>query len=143
MSQQGLLRTTFNTAQLFLGDNHWEQVEYTNSTGSEVTINAGRLMGKILATNKVLPHVAAATDGSEMPIGVAGEKYVVADGATINMYIVTQGHVNQNGLLLNGSETLATVVRTVSTGGGTIGDLIRRNTMITLIESAQLSGYDN
>jgi hypothetical protein len=38
---------------------------------------------------------------------------------------------------------LTTAVRTASTGGGIIGDLITQNTDITLWPSNELSGYDN
>lgn len=139
----GILITNYDNAQVFLGSNFYEAVSYTNSTGSPVTITIGRTIGRILATAKVLPSISSATDGSELPIGVAGQTYVIADGVTQDIQIVTGGDVNENLVVLAAGDTFNTAVRTVSTGGGTIRDLIGRNTTIQLIPTSDLSGYDN
>lgn len=139
----GILITNYDNAQIFLGSNYYEDVTYTNSTGGEVTIPIGRTIGRVLATDKVLPQAAASVDGSELPIGVSAQTYVVADGATRTIQIVTGGDVNQNLVVLAAGNTFSTAVRTVSTGGGTIRDLIRRNTTIELIPTTDLSNYDN
>lgn len=133
----------FNTAATFLGGNMYKDGTYTNSTGSSVTIPKGRVMGCILATALLLPQVAAATDGSEMPIGVSAEEYVVANGASVTLTYCYTGDIAQDMIVLNGAETLDTVIRTVSTGGATIGNAIQRNTDIRLIPTTQLAGYDN
>ena len=136
------LATNFNTQQIFLGGNFYKDFSYSNSTGSTVTIAAGRLMGQILATAKVLPNISSATDGSELPVGVAMEAYTVADGATATVTLCISGRVNQNALTLGAGDTLDTAVRTVSTGGGTLGALITRNTDIELVPSTELSITD-
>jgi hypothetical protein len=139
----GMSITNYNTAQLQLGDNFLEQVSYSNSTGNAVTIPLGRLMGRILATNKVLPNISSATDGSELPIGVTDQEYIVPDGETWDIWIITGGEVNKNLVVLGSGDTYATAVRTVSTGGGTIQDLITRNTQLQLIATTDASAYDN
>ncbi len=139
----GILITNYDVAQIFLGSNYYETVSYSNSTGSPVTITIGRTIGRILATDKVLPSVAAATDGSELPIGVSAQTYVIADGVTQDIQIVTGGQVNENLVVLAAGNTFSTAVRTVSTGGGTIRDLIRRNTTIELVPTTDLSNLDN
>lgn len=139
----GILITNYDVSQIFLGCNFYETAEYTNSTGDTVTIPIGRLMGRVLDTDKILPQAAASTDGSEMPIGVAARQYVVPDGTTITMDIVTGGDVNENMVVLASGNAMTTVVRTVSTGGGTIRDLIRRNTTINMYASTEHSRYDN
>lgn len=138
-----ILINNYSTENVFLGGLYMEPATYTNSTGSTVTINKGRLMGRILATDKVLPQASASTDGSEMPIGFAGDDYSVADGTTITMWIVTKGKVNENKIGLASGDTLSTAVRSVSTGGGTIRDLIQRNTLCLIVPATELSNYDN
>ena len=138
-----MLITNRNTQQIFLGENIYETRSYTNSTGSSVTLAAGTLMGTILATSKMKPHLSSSTDGSEQPTGVLAQSYTVADGATATIDIVTKGDVNKNAITLGAGDSWTTPVRTVSTGGGNIQDLVRRNTDITLIEGTEVSAYDN
>lgn len=139
----GMLANNYNWQQIFLGGNKFKDYTYTNSTGSTVTITIGTLMGTILATGKTAPQASGSTDGSEMPRGIAGQTFTVANGASAVIPVCFEGNVNQNALILNGSDTLTTAVRTASTGGGIIGDLITQNTDITLWPSNELSGYDN
>jgi len=139
----GILVSNYNPEQLFIGNNLFEAATYTNSTGSSVTIPMGRIMGRVLATNLVLPQIASATDGSEQPIGILQNAVTVADGESIEVFICNAGDINQNAVIFNTGETLATAIRTVSTGGGTLGDLIKRNTTLNLYPTLQLSGYDN
>lgn len=142
-SAPGILTTNYNYEQLFIGRNLYNFATYTNSTGSEVTIPMGRLIGRVLATDKVLPQVASATDGSEQPIGIVQESVTVADGESTTLSYCYAGDINQNAVIFNTGETLATVVRTVSTGGGTLGDLITRNTTLNLYDTIQIAAYDN
>lgn len=137
--------TNYNTENLFYGfpQAFFKDFTYTNSTGSTVELTQGRLMGQVLSTAKVLPQVSSATDGSEMPIGILGHSISVADGDTVTLSICIEGKVNQNLLILANGDTLNTAVRTVSTGGGTIGALIERNTQIVLVPTEQNSNYDN
>ena len=139
----GMLSNNYSWQQIFLKNNLFKDYSYTNSTGSTVTITIGTLMGTILATGKTAPQASGSTDGSEMPRGIAGQTFTVTNGATVTIPVCYAGDVNQNALILNGSDTLSTAVRTVSTGGGTIGDLITQNTTINLYPSIELSGYDN
>lgn len=138
----GVSTTNFNTQQIFLGSNIFESGTYTNSSGSTVTIAAGTLIGQVLATGKLKPHISSATDGSEMPVGFAAETYTVADGADAVINICVAGDVNKNAVTLGSGDTWSTAVRTVSTGGGTIEALVRRNTTCTLYASTELSAQD-
>lgn len=137
------IANNYRWQQIFLSNNKYKDYTYTNDTGSEVTLTVGRLMGTILASAKTYPQASTSTDGSEMPRGVLAQTYTFAIGASGTVAVCYTGDINQNALLLNGSETLATVVRTVSTGGGTIGDLITQNTDIVLWNSIETTGYDN
>lgn len=142
-SAPGILTTNYDYSQLFIGKNLYNSATYTNSTGSTVTIQMGRLIGRVLASDKVLPQVATAVDGSEQPIGIAMETVTVADGESVTLFYCYAGDINQNAVIFNTGESLATIVRTVSTGGGTLGDLITRNTTLNLYPTVQLAAYDN
>lgn len=136
------LVTNYDVSQVFLGNNFYKDFSYTNSTGSTVDLAVGTLMGQILATAKILPNISSATDGSEQPMGILAEAASVANGATVTLSLVIGGRVNQNKLTLGAGDTLNTVVRTVSTGGGTLGALITRNTTIELVPSTELTITD-
>lgn len=134
--------TNYDISQVVLGSNFYKDFSYTNSTGSTVDLAVGTLMGQILATAKILPNISSATDGSELPIGILAEAASVANGATVTLSLVIGGRVNQNRLILGAGDTLNTVVRTVNTGGGTLGALITRNTTIELVPSTELTITD-
>ena len=142
-SAPGILTTNYNYEQLFIGRNLYNFATYTNSTGSEVTIPMGRLIGRVLATDLVLPQISTATDGSEQPLGIVQESVTVAAGESTTLSYCYAGDINQNAVILNTGETLATVVGTVSTGGGTLGDLITRNTTLNLYPTVQIAALDN
>lgn len=137
------LITNFSVEQIFLGRNRYFTATYTNSTGDSVTLNAGRLMGRVLVGQKVLPLVSTATDGSEMPVGVLAQTYTVANGASQTVFICNYGKINENKVSLDAGDTFASVVRTAATGGGSIRDLIVRNLQIELEPITELSGEDN
>ena len=133
------LFTNYDTSKIFIGNNRYITASYTNATGAAVTLTAGRLMGRVLADNKVLGHVSSATDGSQQPLGVLADTYVVANGATASLAICIGGDIAQEKVILGGADTLATAVSTL----GTVGDLIRRNSHINLVAGTEMTGYDN
>lgn len=116
---------------------------YTNSTGSTVALTAGRVMGQILTGGKWAPQVSGSTDGSEQPRAVLADSYSVANGATVTINLLTRGELNKNVVTLDAGDTWASVVRTVTTGGGSIEALLIANTGIILQATTELSGTDN
>lgn len=135
--------TNYDVSQIFLGRNFYKDKQYTNSTGSAVTILPGTLLGTILATNLLLPMVSTATDGSEYPVGIAMDTFVIANGASATITFCYAGEVNQSKVIFyNGTDTLATAIGSQGTGGGTYEDLIIRNTDIKLIPTIELSIQD-
>lgn len=148
----GILTTNFDYAKLFLGNNRWIQADYTNGSGSDVTIANGTLMGRIFATGKVTKHVSSATNGSQIPLGFVstGEtSMVVADGVTVTLNICVSGQINVAGITLGGSDTVATVIlfnssvpAATTTQAGRIDDLLVKQGF-ELMTIAQNSLYDN
>ena len=148
----GILITNYDTSKIFVWNNRFQKVTYTNSTGSSIDLPIGRLMGRIASSQKALPHVSTATDGSEQPMFVLADAYTVANGATVTLTVCDAGDVAEEKLVLGGSDTLSTIVTrtytdsgtdTVAIASGSIRDLIARNTLIKLVPSTNTTGYDN
>lgn len=129
----------YNRTKIFVWNNRFKQVTYTNSTGATVNLRAGRLMGRITASQKALPHVSTATDGSEQPVFICADDYDVANGATITISVCDAGDVSSNKITFGGAETLATLIP----DDVSIEDALYRNSQIRVIKSDQLTGYDN
>lgn len=126
-------------SRIFIFDNRYAKADYTNSTGATVTLAAGTLMGRISATQKLLPHVSSAVDGSQFPVGVLAEDYVVANGATQELAFCNYGDVVESAVILGGADTLATVISSRS-----IRDRIASDTVgIRLVPSVENTIADN
>lgn len=138
-----MLVNQYSTENLFLGEKFIEYVTLTNGSGSTMTLVPGRLMGQVLADGKWLPQVSSATDGSELPRAVCADSYSIANGATATIAICRKGEINENKVTFGGSDTWATAVRTVSTGGGTVRSLLIANSGLMLVGTTELSGQDN
>lgn len=135
--QQAII--TKDVSNIFVFNNRFETVVYTNPTGGNVTLKAGQVMGKIASSNKVIPLIAAAVDGSQYPVGIVNKTITVAAGVTVNISICVAGDVVKDKLLFNASETLATVVELK-----TIGDRIGSDTVgIKLVTSTEMTAFDN
>jgi hypothetical protein len=144
MSSQTIVENTGNQAHIttdvsktFVWNNEDQSFVYTNSTGVEVTLLTGTLMGEVNATGKVLPNLAAAVDGSQYPLGFMMHDVTVANGATVNVTLCMCGHVVEDKITLGGADTLLTVV-----GGRTLRSLIYAQNFL-LVGGEELTGYDN
>lgn len=105
------LQVNTNLAKLFpFGSENRLVYAYTNSTYVQQTISAGTVMGVVATTGQVKPMTSAAVDGSQFPMGILSEDYTIEAGAVMNMSIMVKGRVRQDMLLLQGSDTLSTVV---------------------------------
>lgn len=133
------LWTDYDFAKLFIWDNRYAKATYTNPTGSEVVLVPGTLLGKITASGKLLPLVAAAGDGSNIPVGVLAQGATVAIAASVDLFYCTQGDVAAGLLIFNAAETLDTVVT-----GRTLGDRLKADTLgINPVVSDELTVADN
>lgn len=101
---------------------------YTNGSGSTVTLAAGTLMGRVVATNKVKPCVASATDGSQVPIGILLAGYSVAASADQTVTLTISGNFDIAGITFGSGNDLSTEVKDNSgtISFGTLGDCIAR-----------------
>jgi len=139
----GLLITNYNTAQFLLGgEQFFKDMSYNNATGSPVTLPQGTLMGKVFATGYIIPNVSTAVDGSEQPIGFIAENTTIPANTIQTIQVLVAGDINQNLVILGGSDTFDTTVGTEATGGS-IADMIRRNLDINMYPTIGISLGDN
>jgi hypothetical protein len=129
-----------NTSSIFIGGNRYDIRVYTNPSASPVTLVAGTVMGTVFLTGKILPLTSAATDGSQNPVGILKEGITVAGSATVSLYICIGGDVAEEMIVLQGADTLATVV-----SGKTLRDRLASDTLgIKIVRPADnLTAADN
>lgn len=126
-------------SKIFILNNRYKTSQFTNGTGAPVTIPEGKLLGQINATGKVAVLASASSDGSQFPVGICAQEYIVAAGATVDMTYCVAGDVASGKVVLDGSDTMATVVT-----GRTIGQRIGSDTVgIILVASTEMTAYDN
>jgi hypothetical protein len=128
--------TNFDLSKIFIWNNRYENATYINSGYTPATIPAGTVMGRIGATQNVVPLVSTASDGSQYPVGIlACDLNAIAAGATQACTICVSGDVSQDKLVLQGADTLSTIVSSRSIfdriGSDTIGVKITANTEMT------------
>ncbi|MBX2906164.1 MAG: head decoration protein [Taibaiella sp.] len=125
-----MLTRNYNISQLILfGTPVTTTAIITNSTGSTMTLQPGRVLGRVEATTtNVYPQVSSATDGSQIPVGVLAQKVVIADGDSATVTFIRGGFVQLDDLFLGlgGSDTLNTAISDNSTFLGTIGDILAK-----------------
>ncbi len=118
---------------------------YTNTTGGDITLPAGLILGRINSSKKLWPMVSTATDGSQIPIAVLVNTVIIPDGATVNLTRLVAGDVVASGLIFsNGTDTLATNIAYDGSGDiiGTIEDILLDCGIIP-VPSADGTFYDN
>ena len=134
---QAIIKT--DVSKIFLLNNRYKTSQYTNGGGAPVTIPEGKLLGQINASGKVAPLASAASDGSQFPVGICAQERIVAAGATVDVTYCVAGDVAEDKVVLDGSDTLATVVT-----GRTLRQRIASDTVgINLVTAYEMTGYDN
>ncbi len=128
----------YDRSIIFLGDNSFESQPFKVNV-AEITLVAGTVMGRVSATGTVIPLVAAAADGSNIPFGILAENIVIPIGDTPDLSICVEGKVAIEKLIFNLTETVATVV-----SGRRLDDRISGDTVgIKLVASTEMTVLDN
>lgn len=140
VDNQSQLFVNYAYDDVFLRDNEFHSANYTNSTGSAVTLNIGTVLGRISATGLLLPLQSTATDGSQFPVGILAQQVTVADAATVTLNYCVQGDVSESNIELTRSgDTLDTVV-----SDRRIRDRIASDTIgINLVTAVENTRFDN
>lgn len=103
--------TNYDVSKIFVLDNRFQKGTYENTTGDEITLAAGTVMGRIANTGKLLPLESDAADGSQYPIGVLNQTITVADTDEVEVAYCVAGDVAEELLtFVNGYDDLDTVV---------------------------------
>lgn len=131
--------------QIFVWNNRYENVAFTyENTGDDLTFPAGLVVGRVLATLKVVPWTSSATDGSQYPIGVLNSAVDIAYGETFDgtVSICVAGDVAEDKVsLIDDSDTLDSECGST---GRTLRDLISSvASAIRLVLGTQHTMYDN
>ena len=100
----------YDLSKLFLWDNRYENGTINNSGYSDVTYNPGTVLGRVASTGYLVPFDSTASDGSQYVIGVLNDGIIVPAGGKSYVAYCVSGDVAVDQLILNGSDTLDTVV---------------------------------
>jgi len=135
----GELHVKTDLAQIFLYENRFSKAKYNNSAYDSVTILAGTVMGRVASTGFIKPMRSTYSDGSQIPMGILADDYVVDGGAIIeNMQFCNYGDVNKNKIVFD----LSTDNFETTVGSQRLEDLIHQ-AGLRLINSIDNTGYDN
>lgn len=149
MSVNTLNINNYSTKNVFIWNNRYNSstATYTNGSGSTVAIPIGTILGRIAATGLVVPQVSTATDGSQIPIGIAAASYSVAASASQGIEYCQTGDVDASAIIFGGSDTLTTELSITDSGSntvkiGTINDVLVRSG-INPVASNEMTYQDN
>lgn len=100
----------YDTSKVCIGDNSFISGEYTNPGYAE-TLAAGTIMGRVAATQALVPLQSDASDGSQYPVGILPEDQYVADYETVSLSICNSGKIDSTLLVFEkAGDSLATLV---------------------------------
>ncbi len=139
LSNQNQAITNYDYSKLFKTTFKTVQMTYTNSSGASVDLVPGMLFGRVSADLKGAILKSASVDGSQIPFGINLTMATVANAASKTIQVAVTGMVDQDLIVLDGTDTLDTLI-----SGRTIGDRIPADTEgITLEEFNQIVNLDN
>lgn len=131
--------TNFDTTKTFVWNPRTTTGTYENSTYDDVTLLQGTLMGRVASTGMLVPLTSGASNGSQFPVGILLADTVIEGSSEKQITIAVSGDVDESKIILEGSDTLNTVI-----SGRTIRDRIGSDTVgIKLVGGDQLTGFDN
>lgn len=103
------LITNYDVSKFLLGFNAFVDGQVAAS-GADVDLLQGEVMGRIAATKLLVPCVATANDGSQIPAGLAVFGQTILDGNTDDVRLVNKGRVPEAKINFAGAETLDTLI---------------------------------
>lgn len=129
-----------NSEKIFLRNCEYISLLFKNTTGGPLTLTGGELIGRDSTTLKGAILASAAADGSQFPLGInATPSEELADDDEINIMVCVSGDVNEGSVILDGADTLDTLVSLRP-----IRDRIAADTQgVHLVFSDELTDYDN
>jgi hypothetical protein len=138
-SQSNFQITNYDTTKIFIKNNEWEQGTFVNSTYDDIVLPAGTVLGRVAASNEIVVLNAAASDGSQFPVGILANNQTIIAGESKTLTYCIAGHVVEDLISLPSGVTLNTVV-----SSRTVRDRIKADTAgIVLVERTELTDFDN
>lgn len=129
------LFSAYDLSKLFIFDNKFRTVTIANSSGSDLVLTEGMLIGAVGATYQVYK---SGTSNIQL-IGVMAEAKTIANGSSADVTIGVSGKVAEEKLVFDGSDTIATVV-----SNKTIRDRLASDTLgIYAVATDELTAADN
>jgi hypothetical protein len=109
----------YDRSRLLIGSGYeTKRRNYANISGALETVVEGTVMGIVTATQKLVPCVSTAVDGSQIPVTILLDSLegIAIAGTVDSVLTIHAGTIRRDKIVFqNGSDTLATVVE--STGG--------------------------
>lgn len=102
------LTTNYDVSKFLLGNNSFVDGSLTASGDTELL--QGMVMGRIAATQLLVPCDKDATDGSQFPVGLCVVDQTILDGVTATVRLVNKGKVAESKVNFADTETLATLI---------------------------------
>lgn len=106
--QQAIIHT--DSAKTFLWNRRSQVGDINNPSYSDLVVPEGTVMGRVSATGRLKVLASGSSDGSQLPIGIMIGGKTIQYGETLEVAICDDGDVNENNIILQGSDTLDTVV---------------------------------
>lgn len=118
------LHVDYDLEKLFIGNNDFQSGTFINDSGAEADFAAGTLLARNATTgNLKILRSGDTTLGQNIPLGIlATEITALADSATIDVNYCIAGEVAEDLLVLDGSDTLDTVIADRRLGDRILGD---------------------
>jgi hypothetical protein len=129
----------FDTTKIFVRENRYQSGSITNGGLVDLVIPAGTLLGRVGASQLMKVLASGSTDGSQFPVGISAQDLTIAPAATAAITFCIGGDVVESKIILDGSDTLATLIDDRSIRDRVAGDTLG----IKLVPSDQLTAFDN
>lgn len=140
VNTNNMLSNNYDYSKIFLfGNKYTTGTSATNVSGSDVTLNAGQVMGRIAATGVLVPMTSGAVDGSQFPVGILAETIIIPDTQSVELPICIVGEVAEEKIIFDGADTFDTIVDLK-----TYRDRIASDTAgIVIVPGTELTKHDN
>ena len=104
------LNVDTEVSRIFVFNNATSSGNLVNTSGAELSLLEGTLLGVIASTGKLEVMKSAAVDGSQLPVGILVGDITLAIGANADVNYVVTGDVVEERLIFDGADDLDTVI---------------------------------
>ncbi len=131
------LTVNTDTSKVFLWNNRTNTADFNNQLYDPLVMKSGKLLGRVSATQTLALCDTDSIDGSQYPVGILLNDTTIEDGVTKTVTYVVSGDVAEDKIILNGNDTLSSVV-----SGQSLRDRIAM-LGINIVPSNEMTAFDN